>query len=88
MLPDYLVRTLSTEPLCVITDDMTYQEKIEALNGTIYDYDDVCDDQPDYFDYDDPYHYEELYGCDGPVEDGMCYDPCRSDVAGGETIFS
>ena len=40
---DYPVGTLPSEPLCVITDDMTYQEKIEALSGTIYDYDDVCD---------------------------------------------
>ena len=31
---------------------MTYQEKIEALSGTIYDYDDVIDKHPDYFDYD------------------------------------
>ena len=35
--------TLPSEPICVITDDMTYQEKIEALNGTIYDYDAVCE---------------------------------------------
>ena len=84
---DYPVGTLPSEPLCVITDDRTYQEKIEALSGTIYDYDDVCDNRPDYFDYDDPYDYEE-YGCDGPVEGEMCYDPCRSDVAGGRTVFS
>ena len=56
---DYPVGTLLSEPLCVITDDMTYQEKIEALSGTIYDYDDVCDNRPDYFDYDDPCDYEE-----------------------------
>ena len=43
--------TFSSEPVCVITDYMTYQEKIEALNGTMYDYDDVCDNLPDYFDY-------------------------------------
>ena len=67
---------------------MTYQEKIEALHGTIYDYDDVCDNRPSYFDYDDPYDYEELYGWDDPVEDGTCYDPYRSDVAGGVTIYS
>ena len=45
---DYPVGTLPSEPLCVITDlcyvsDLCYQEKIEALSGTIYDYDDVCD---------------------------------------------
>ena len=43
---NYPVGTLSSEPLCVITDGMTYQEKIEALSGTIYDYDDVNDNQP------------------------------------------
>ena len=66
-----------------------YQERIEAISGTIYDYDDVCDNRPDYFDFDDPYDYE-LYGCDGPVEGEMCYDPCRSDAAGCGTtcIFS
>ena len=35
--------TLLSEPLYAITDDMTYQEKIEALSGTIYDYDDVIE---------------------------------------------
>ena len=39
---------------------MTDQQKIEALSGTIYDYDDVCDNLPDYFDYNDPYDYEEF----------------------------
>ena len=51
--------TLLSEPLCTITDDMTYQEKIEALSGTVYDYDEVIDNQPGYFDYDDPRDYEE-----------------------------
>ena len=32
--------------------------------------------------------YEKLYGCDDLVEGEMCYDPCRSDAAGGGTIFS
>ena len=67
---------------------MTYQEKIEALSGTIYDYDDVSDNQPGYSDYDDSYYYEEWYGCDGTVEGEMCYVPYRSDIAGGGTIFS
>ena len=61
---------------------------IEALSGTIYDYDDVCDNRRGYFDYDDPYDYEEWYGWDGPVEGKICYDPYRSDIAGGGTIFS
>ena len=32
---DCLVTLLLSELLCVITEDMTYQEKIEALSGTI-----------------------------------------------------
>ena len=67
---------------------MTYQEKIEILSGTMYDHDDYCDNLPNYFDYDEPYDWEELHGFDGPVEYGMCSDPCKSDVSGGETILS
>ena len=29
------VGKLPSEPLCVVTDDMTYQEQIEALSGTM-----------------------------------------------------
>ena len=85
---DYPVGTLSSEPLCVITDDMTYQEKIDALSGTIYDYDDVIDNKPGYFDYDDPHDFEEWYGCDSPVEGELWHNPYQSDIAGGGTIFS
>ena len=53
----------------------------------MYDYDDVCDNLPDYFDYDEPYDCE-LCGFNGLVECGRCYDPCESDVSGGETILS
>ena len=49
---------------------------------------DVCDNLPDYFDYDEPYDCEELCGFDGLVEWEMCHDPCRSDVSGGEIIIS
>ena len=39
---EYPFRTLLSETLCVIMDDVTYQENIEALSGTIlYDYVDV-----------------------------------------------
>ena len=84
----YPERMLPSEPICVITDDMSYQQKIEALNGTIYDYDTVCDSLPDYVDYDEPYDCEELCGLDGSVECEMCHDPCKLDVSGGETILS
>ena len=71
---DYPVGTLSSEPLCTIADDMTYQERIEAPSGTIYDYDDAIDNQPGYFDY------EEWCAWDDPGEGGTCGDPHRSGV--------
>ena len=84
---DYPVGTLSSELLCIITDDMTYQEKIEALSGTIYDYDDVIDNHPGYFDYDDPCDYEEWDTWHDPGQDGACGDPYRSDDTDGGTVF-
>ena len=65
---------------------MTYQEKIETLSGTIYD-DGVLDNQPGYFDYDDPCDYEEWCAWDDPGEGGTCGDPYRSDVTDGGTVF-
>ena len=85
---DYPVGTLSSEPLCAITDDMIYQEKIEALSGTIYDYDDVIDNHPDYCDYNDPCDYEEWGAWDDSGESGTCGDTCRSDTTDGGTVFS
>ena len=61
--------TLLSEPFCVVTDDITYQEKIEALIGAISDYDDVIDNTPDYFDYDDHRDYEEWCGWNDPADD-------------------
>ena len=37
----------------------SYWFPVTATSGTIYDYDDVIDNHPDYFDYDDPCDYEE-----------------------------
>ena len=54
----------------------------------IYDYDDVNENRSGYFDYYDPCDYEEWCGWDDPVDDGTCYDPYRSDVTGGGTVFS
>ena len=45
---------LLSGPLCPVTDGMTYHEKIEALVGDSYDFDDAVDHQPGYFNYDDP----------------------------------
>ena len=44
--------------LCPVTDDMTNWEKLEALGGDTYDYDEGLS-QPGSFDYDDPRDYEE-----------------------------
>ena len=64
------------------------KEKIEAMSGTIYDYDDVIDNQPGYFDYDDPCDYGEWCAWDVPGEGGTCSDPYQSDLTDGETVFS
>ena len=82
----YPFRTLLSELIFVITD-MTYQEKIEALSGTIYDYDDVVDNTPGYFDYNDPRNYEEWCGWDDPGDDDVYYDPYCLDVT-DETVAS
>ena len=67
--------TLLSGSLCPVTDDMTYYEKIEALGGASYNYDDPVDNLPGYCDYDDPRDYEEW--CDWN-------DP---DVAEGYYVF-
>ena len=51
---------------------MTYQEKIDIIRGSVYDYDDYCDSCPDYFDYDEPNDFDDGYGFVGPVEYKMC----------------
>ena len=62
---------------------MTYQEKVEALGGDSYDFDDAVDYQPGYFDYDDPRDYEEWCDWNDPdVAEGY-YDPFHPDVEGG-----
>ena len=71
---DYTEGTFPFEFSCVITDEMTYQKKMEALLGALCVCDDVCYNRPDYFDCDDSYACGELYGFDGPDKDGMCYD--------------
>ena len=62
---------------------MTYWEKLEALGGDSYDYDEGVDSQSVSFDYDDPRDYEEW--CDWndvDVEEGY-YDPFQQDVSPG-----
>ena len=46
--------TLLSGPMCPVADDMTYWERLEALEGDSYDYVDGVDSQPSSFDYDDP----------------------------------
>ena len=47
----------------------------------------MIDNQPGYFDYDDPCDYEEWDTWDDPGEGGTCGDPYRSDVTDGRTVF-
>ena len=74
--------TLLSGPLCPITDDMTYWEKLDALGGDSYDYDEEVDSQPGSFDYDDPRDYDKWYDWnDVDVEEGY-YDPFQPNVEG------
>ena len=87
---DCPIKLLLSEPLCEITEDMTYQEKLGALSGTIYDYDDVNDKRQEYLEYeyqrdcecwgawDNPMQYDRYYDSDWPVGDG---DPDRPDYS-------
>ena len=77
-----LLGTLLSGPLCSVADDMTYWEKLKALGGDGYDYDEGVGSQPGSFDYDDPWIYEEWCDCnDVDVEEGY-YDPFQPDVEG------
>ena len=61
---------------------MTYWEKLEAVSGDSYDYNEGVGSQPGSFDYDDPRNYEEW--CDWNdvhIEEGY-YDPFQPDVEG------
>ena len=75
--------TLLSGPVCPLTDDMTYHEKLEAQGGDIYDYDDGVDSQPGSFDFDEPQDYEEWCDWNDPDVAEVYYDPPRLDVEGG-----
>ena len=47
------------------------------MSGTIYDYDDVIDNTPDYFDYDDQRDYEEWDGWNDPADDNSYPHVCK-----------
>ena len=49
----------------------------DVLDGSVYDYDDYCDDSQDYFDYDKPGDfdgYPDVYGLIEPDEYELCHD--------------
>ena len=73
--------TFLGDPVYVVTEGMTYQEKIGILSGSVYDYDDYCD--PDYFDYYKPNDFDDGYGFVGPVECRMCCGLHGLDGSGG-----
>ena len=61
---------------------MTFWDRCGARDGSVYDYDDYCDDSPDYFDYDEPGDFDccpDLYGLMGPDECELCHDLHRPD---------
>ena len=51
--------------------------------GDSYDYDEVVDDQPGFFDYDDPRDYEKWCDWNDVDVDEGYYDPFRPDMEGG-----
>ena len=60
---------LLADPVSVVTNEMTFQERCDVLSGSVYDYDDYCDDSPDYFYYDEPGEFNacpDIYGFIGP----------------------
>ena len=82
-----LFGTVLSGPWCPVTNDMTYWERFDALGGDSYDYDEGVDSQPGFFDYDDPWDYEEW--CDWndvDVEEGY-YDPFQPDVREGLSLL-
>ena len=62
--------TLLADPVSVVTNEMTFQERCDVLSGSLYHY----DDSPDYFDHDEPgdfVGYPDVFGFIGPDE---CHD--------------
>ena len=76
--------TLLAEPVEVVEEGMTYQEKIDILSGSVYDYDDYCDNCPIYFDYEYPGYFDDGHGFVEPVEYGMWDGIHGLDGPGGE----
>ena len=59
-----------------------YWERLEALGGDSYNYEEGVDSQPGSFDYDDPLDYEEWCAWnDVAIEEGY-YDPFQPDEGG------
>ena len=61
---------LLADPVGVVTDGMTFQERCDTLSGSVYNYDDYCDNSPDYFDYYEPGDfdgYPDVYRFIGPM---------------------
>ena len=59
---------------------MTYLERLEALDGDSYDYDEGVDGQPGFLDYDDPRDYEEWCDCNNVDVEEEYHNPFRLDV--------
>ena len=75
--------TLLFDPMCQVTDNMTYWERLKALGGDSYDYEEGADSQPGSFDYD----YEEWCDWnDDDIEEGY-YDPDQLNEEGGFVSF-
>ena len=68
--------TLLADPVGVVIDGITFQERCDVLSDSVYDNDDYCDDTPDYFDCDKPGDFDgcpDVYGFIGPDESELCH---------------
>ena len=81
--------TLLADPVSVVTNEMTFHKRCDVRSGSVYDYDDYCDNSLDYFDYDEPGDfdsYPDVYRFIGPDEYELCYDLHGPDDCGAYCV--
>ena len=69
---------------------MTFWDRCGARDGSVYDYDDYCDDSPDYCYHDgsgDLDGYPDLYGLMGLDEYELCHDLHGPDDCGVYCVY-
>ena len=74
--------------MCPVTDDVTDWERLEALRGGSYGYDEEVDIQPGSSDYDDPKDYQEWCDWNDVEDEEGYYDPFQPELEGGFLLWS